>query len=239
MENSKKYLLSTRPLPKAIIEEGAKKNVVIDELSFIATKPVQDEDLFQKIKTLALEKHAVVFTSMNAVEAVVAQIEANPDWQIYSLGNTTRNLIEEAWGSDKIVATADNARQLGERLIDDGVKRVVFFCGNIRRDELPNKIRSEGGSIEEIVVYETEETPAKLEKDYDGILFFSPSAVQAFFRQNKPSKHTVLFAIGKTTEEAIRQAKGRNIIVAKLTDKTEIALDAIDYLITNQPFKQA
>ena len=234
MESSKKYLLSTRPLPKSVVEEGAKKHVVIEELSFIATKPVRDENLSQKIKTLAAEKHVVVFTSMNAVEAVADQIDSIPGWKIYSIGNTTSKLIEEAWGKDKIVATAENAQRLGERLIDDGVKDVVFFCGNIRRNELPNKIRSEGGTIEEVVVYETEETPSSLAKDYDGVLFFSPSAVHAFFSSNKAAKHTVLFAIGKTTEEAIRQNKGRNIVVANVTDKVEMAQDAIDYLNTNK-----
>jgi uroporphyrinogen-III synthase len=233
MESSKKYLLSTRPLPKTVVEEGAKKGVVIEELSFIETKPIYNEELFDRIKTLASEKHTIVFTSMNAVEAVAEQINSAPDWNIYSIGNTTRKLIEEKFGPEKIIATAENAQRLGERLIDDGVNDVMFFCGNIRRDELPNKIRSEGGQIEEIVVYETEETPSKLTKDYDGILFFSPSAVQAFFSSNKPAKHTVLFAIGKTTEEAIRQNKGRNIVVANVTDKAEMALDAIDYLTTN------
>ena len=230
MESTKKYLLSTRPLPKAVIEEAAEKNVIIEELSFIATKAVQDEAVFQKIKTLAGEKHTVVFTSMNAVEAVAHQVESTPDWKIYSLGNTTRKLIEDAWGPDKVIASAENAQRLGERLIDDGVEEVIFFCGNIRRDELPNKIRSEGGKMEEVVVYETEETPSILTKDYEGILFFSPSAVHAFFSSNKPSKNTVLFAIVKTTEEAIRQHKGKKIVVASVSDKVEMARDAIDYL---------
>ena len=230
MESTKKYLLSTRPLPKAVIEEAAEKNVIIEELSFIATKPVHDKAVFQKIKTLAGEKHTVVFTSMNAVEALIHQVGSTPDWKIYSLGNTTRKLIEEAWGPDKIIASAENAQRLGERLIDDGVGEVIFFCGNIRRDELPNKIRSEGGKMEEVVVYETEETPSILTKDYEGILFFSPSAVHAFFSSNKPGKNTVLFAIGKTTEEAIRQHKGKKIVVASVSDKVEMARDAIDYL---------
>jgi uroporphyrinogen-III synthase len=230
MERDKKYVLSTRPLPKAIIEEGAKKNVVIEELSFIATKPIEDDELFQKIRTLSKEHHTVVFTSMNAVEAIASQVSEVPAWQIYSIGNTTRKLIEEKWGADRIVGTAENAQRLGERLIDDGVREVVFFCGNIRRDELPNKIRSEGGKVEEVVVYETEDTPTNVARDYDGILFFSPSAVHAFYSQNKPAKHTVLFAIGKTTEEAIRQHRNHKIIVANVTDKVELAQEAIEYL---------
>lgn len=230
MASDKKYLLSTRPLPKAIIEEGAGKGVIIEELSFIATNAIADDALSQKIKSLSAKPHTVVFTSMNAVEAVAAQVDIVPAWQIYSIGNTTRKLIEEAWGADKIAATAENAGRLGERLVDDGIKEVIFFCGNIRRDELPNKIRSEGGKVEEVVVYETEGTPTTLAKVYDGILFFSPSAVHAFFTRNKPAKHTVLFAIGKTTEEAIRQYKSGKVIVANITDKAGLAQEAIDYL---------
>ncbi|HEX8315983.1 MAG TPA: uroporphyrinogen-III synthase [Flavisolibacter sp.] len=230
MESDKKYLLSTRPLPKTVTEEGAKKGVIIEELSFIATKPVEEDELFQRIKTLSTEQHTIVFTSMNAVEAVAAQAKEITGWKIYSIGNTTRKLIEEAWGADKIVATAENAQRLGERLIDDGVKEVVFFCGNVRRHELPNKIRSEGGKVEEVVVYATEETPIDLTRNYDGILFFSPSAVESFYSHNKPAKHTVLFAIGKTTEEAIRQHRSHKIIVAKVADKVRLAQEAIDYL---------
>jgi uroporphyrinogen-III synthase len=230
MESNKKYLLSTRPLPKAIHEEGLTKNIIIEELSFIDTKPIEDEELYNKIKALSAERHTVIFTSMNAVEAVSAQIQEAPDWQIYSIGNTTRKLIEEKWGAEKIVATAENAQRLGERLIDDSVKEVIFFCGNIRREELPNRMRSERRKVEEVVVYETKETPTQLTREYDGILFFSPSAVDAFYNQNKPSKSTILFAIGKTTEEALRQHKSHKIVVAHITDKIEMAKEAIDYL---------
>lgn len=230
MENNKIYLLSTRPLPKSVIEEGAKKDVIIEELSFISVHPIQDDTLKERIKKLSTEEHAVVFTSMNAVESVAAHVDAVPRWKIYSIGNTTNKLIEEKWGKDKVVAKAEYGSMLAERLIDDNVKEVVFFCGNIRRDELPARMRSEHRKVEEVIVYETEELPGKLIKEYDGILFFSPSAVNAFFTHNKTGKATTLFAIGKTTAEAIREHKGRNIVVSKVVGKAEMAFEAIDYL---------
>lgn len=79
-------------------------------------------------------------------------------------------------------------------------------------------------------MYETEETPVKLEKQYDGILFFSPSAVQAFYKQNQPAKKTVLFAIGKTTAEALREHKAKNVVVGRETDKAELARQAVEQL---------
>lgn len=229
MSDATKYLLSTRPLPKAVVDDAAAKGVIIETLSFISTAAIQDEALFQKIRNLATQPRTVVFTSMNAVEAVAEQINAPPAWRIYSIGNTTRKLIEAKWGADKLVATAENASRLGERLIDDGVDDVLFFCGNIRRDELPNKIRSEGGRVEEVVVYQTEETPAKLEQEYDGVLFFSPSAVQSFFSANKLPKQTVCFAIGRTTADAIREHSQNKIIIGTESSKEELVYRAVEY----------
>lgn len=229
MPGIKRYILSTRPLPKNLREEAAALNIEIEEMSFIETKAIQEEQTIQKIKELADEKRTVVFTSMNAVEAVGAQVSKTPDWRIYSIGHTTKKLIEEKWGASVLAGDADNAQRLGERLIDDDVKEVVFFCGNIRRDELPNKIRSEGGTVEEVVVYETVETPAQISRHYDGILFFSPSAVTSFFKVNKIDRTTELFAIGKTTAETLRQFAHKKIIVANATGKQELARLAIDY----------
>ncbi|MDQ3683922.1 MAG: uroporphyrinogen-III synthase [Bacteroidota bacterium] len=232
MQKSKPHILSTRPLAKEIISEAEQNGIIIEELSFIETQRLQDPQLFKKIKELSKQQLTVAFTSMNAVEAVIPHITPEVDWRIYCLGNTTKKLIEEKLGGEKIATTAENAKLLAERMIDDGVKSIVFFCGNIRRDELPNKFRSEKVKVEEVIVYETTEIPANLTREYDGILFFSPSAVNSFFKTNKPGKQTQLFAIGKTTAETIRQYKSQKIIIAYSTDKNALARQAIAYFAT-------
>ncbi len=226
-----KTLLSTRPLPKAIVEEAAAKGIAIEELSFIETFPVLDEVIINQIKTVAAQEAVVVFTSMNAVEAVAAQTTTVNNWKVYCIGNTTKQLVMEKLAGATIMASAENAKALAERLVDDGIKNATFFCGNIRRDELPNKLRSEGGKVDEIIVYHTEERPSHLTKEYDGILFFSPSAVDSFFTSNKVPKQTELFAIGKTTAEAIRQHLNKKIFIAHATDKVELTRFAIDYFV--------
>lgn len=229
MADDKKYLLSTRPLAKTIIEEAAAKNIIIEELSFIDTYPIASETVVLRIKQLAAQDCTVVFTSMNAVEAVAAHTQNVSGWKVYCIGNTTKKLVQEKLSSAVIVATAENAQRLAEQVVDDGIKKAVFFCGNIRRDELPNKLRSEGGEVEEIVVYETVEKPSALTKEYNGILFFSPSAVNSFFKNNKVPQQTQLFAIGKTTAETLRQFANRKIIVANASDKQELARQAIAF----------
>ncbi len=235
MENSKRYILSTRPLSKEILSKGEHNGIIIEELSFIETQPLQDPQLFEKIKELSKQKLVVAFTSMNAVEAVLAHIDVEVDWRIYCLGNTTKKLVEEKFGAENIAATAENAKLLAERMIDDGVKSIIFFCGNIRRDELINKFRSEKAEVEEVVVYQTTEMPATLTKEYDAILFFSPSAVHSFFKTNKLNHQKQVFAIGKTTAEAIREHKHHKIIIAHTTDKNEVARQAIAF-INNQNY---
>lgn len=229
MQKTERYILSTRPLPKAIIESAAGEGIIIEELSFIETHPVWSEELSHRIRSLAGGAATVIFTSMNAVDAVADVVERVAGWNVYCIGNTTKTLVQERLAGATIVGTGENAARLAEQLVDDEVKEAIFFCGNIRRDELPNKIRSEGGRVEELVVYETVELSPSLSRTYDGILFFSPSAVRSFFKTNKVPRETELFAIGKTTAETLRPFANKKIIVAHTTDKGELAQQAIEY----------
>ncbi len=227
MQDNKRVILCTRPISKALVQEAATQGIIIEELSFIDTHPVLTEVITDRIREIAGETRTVIFTSMNAVDAVTTVVTAPVHWNIYCIGNTTKKLILEKLPTARIVATGESAARLAERLVDDGVKEAVFFCGNIRRDELPNKLRSEGGMVEEVIVYETQERPTVLTKEYDAVLFFSPSAVNSFFSTNKIPKQTEVFAIGKTTAEAIRQYLNKRIIVAHVTGKEELVQRAI------------
>lgn len=159
----------------------------LDSRSFIRTTPVVAEKLQQHLNELSAQKINAVFTSKNAEKAVGASKE---NWNIYSIYNQAG--VSYGW-------------QLADRIIEKGIKKVVFFCGNMRRDELPDKLRQHGVQVEEITVYTTEETPYLVEKQYDGILFYSPSAVRSFFSLNKLPVTTFCYAIGETTAAEIRK----------------------------------
>ena len=46
---------------------------------------------------------------------------------------------------ENILGTADNAEQLAEKIIKDSIyKKFIFFCGDQRRDELPEKLKNNG-----------------------------------------------------------------------------------------------
>jgi len=86
-----------------------------------------------------------------------------------------------------------------------------------------------GVTVTEIVVYETIVVPHVVKKDYDAILFFSPSAVDSFFSVNKIKRETLFFAIGATTAEAIQQYNHGKIIVAAQPGKEALMQQAIDF----------
>lgn len=225
-------ILSTRPLHADLIEEAAEQGIQIEVLSFIDTAPIQTIEVAEEIEQTALLEATVVFTSMNAVEAVTDILAGEiPAWQIYCIGYTTRKLIADYFGEDAIAGTADNAALLAETIAEEsGAEEVCFFCGDQRRDELPGILSDAGIEVNEITVYETIATPHKLTKAYAGILFFSPSAVDSFFRTNKLPASTLAFAIGTTTAAAIKKYANNTIVVADEPGKESLVQKAIAIL---------
>ncbi len=223
-------VLSTRPLSGEIIENAASKGIDLTIKSFIKTEPIENVEVQQEIEHALTLITSVVFTSMNAVEAVAEFIlEELPAWKIYCIGNTTKQLVEKYFGKSSIAGFADNSTLLAETIVADEPVEVIFFCGNQRRDELPETLRSNDIEVDEIVVYETIPLPQKINEDYHGILFFSPSAVQSFFSVNKIEAATVLFAIGETTAAEIKKFTTNKIIISDEPGKENLAEKMIEY----------
>ena len=231
MQQNKIFILSTRPIDAPLINEAKHQNIEIDILSFIETVPIRSIEVQQEIENALLKSSAVVFTSMNAVEAVANELDGHqPDWRIYSIGNTTRQLVKEYFGEEAIAGTAESAAELAELIVEeDNSDDIFFFCGEQRRDELPDILRSNDIDVNEIVVYQTIQVKHKIEKTYHGILFFSPSAVQSFFSNNKISDQTILFAIGNTTATEIKKYTNNKIITGDEPGKENLVTEMIRY----------
>ena len=209
-------ILSTKKLSKETLNIALGKNITLDEIPFITTAPIKDEALKVKLKGFLQQNINAVFTSQNAVKAFEQIANAGVPWEIFSLGHTTAKAVGKTFGEEKISGRANDASELATLISQDKeIKEVVFFCGDQRREELPAILKEAGLAVNEVVVYSTLETPQKLpRKPYDGILFFSPSAVKSFLSMNKLDKQTQLFAIGKTTAAAITTPPGKKVIIA-------------------------
>src|SRR5689334_5744790 len=155
MQKTKWHILSTAPLPETLVQEAVAQNIALDVIPFIETKSIVDDRTAAQILELFQKPISVVFTSSKAVSVVTKHFQKPISWRIYTVGNATATLIKDCF-QITVSATAKNAVELAEQIIKDKISEVYFFCGNLRRDELPEQLREANILVHEIVVYETQ-----------------------------------------------------------------------------------
>lgn len=192
LSNQKQYLLN------------ADFNVI--EADFITT-----ENKSFELKNI----HAnLIFTSQNAVLSILenSNLEELKAKNVFCVGLKTKDLLVE--NGFNVMAYTGYAQDLAEIIsLVYADESYTFFSGNLRRDTLPEVLKRAHIKFNEITVYETLLTPQKINAKVDGILFFSPSAVESFLVENKIKDETC-FCIGTTTAEALETNKIKNIVIA-------------------------
>ena len=127
-------------------------------------------------------------------------------------------------------ATAKNATILADKIIQTKtIEEVVFFCGDHRLDELPETLRYNSITVNELVVYTTVQLPVFIEKDYDAFIFFSPSAVHSFFSMNTVPINAIMFSIGKTTTATIQTYCTNKVVTSEWPGKDQMIENIISY----------
>ena len=230
MQKNRTILLSTKNISDSLVATASLYNIKIDQIPFIKTEESIESAIEERIKIIGRESHFVVFTSSNAVRAVSELVKEKPAWKIYCIGPKTQMLVAEAFGVESIIGSGNNAKELCEKITSNSsIKKMIFFSGNQRRDELPEKLTEHGIKLEELVVYETIETPTSVSKNYDGILFFSPSAVRSFFSKNKINSEAALFAIGNTTTDEIKLFTNQTVNTPEIPSAEKMVCAAIQH----------
>ena len=85
-----------------------------------------------------------------------------------------------------------------------------------------------------MIVYKTIQTPKTIEKNYDAVVFFSPSAVHSFFSVNTLPINTVIFSIGKTTTATIQSYCSNMIITSEWPGKEQMIDRVLEYFDSNK-----
>jgi uroporphyrinogen-III synthase len=220
-------ILFTRQIDAILDQKASLKKVLIDTGMFIETNTTTEAKIISIVKAKSEENITVVFTSTNAVEAVASFINNKPSWEVYCIGGATKEAVIDVFGESKIKASAKSAVNLGEKIIAAGsIKKVVFFCGDQRLTTLPETLAANGIELEELVVYNTILMPVIIEKNYNGISFFSPSAVHSFFSENTVATSVIMFAIGKTTAATIASYCSNKIVTCEWPGSEQM-LDAV------------
>jgi uroporphyrinogen-III synthase len=229
MEN-KVQVLSTKKLSDSFAELAAEHNICIDQLNFIEIQECVSQEIKNKIADLSTQQITAIFTSSNAVKAVGNIVSTETNWKIFCIAPSTKHTLENVFKNSVIKGAAKDAAELSQKILKDkSVKNVVFFCGNQRRDLLPLELKNSGIDVEEVVVYKTIEKPQNVAKDYEGILFFSPSGVRSFFAKNKLTQEAKIFAIGKTTAEEVKKFSSNTTIISTIPDTGKLIEEVIKY----------
>ncbi|MCD7914374.1 MAG: uroporphyrinogen-III synthase [Tannerellaceae bacterium] len=185
MENKHIYILSTGKIREKYLQEAQQKGFFIDIDPFISVNLCNQQSIRDRIQKLSRENITAIFTSQYAVRSVIKMSDHVPAWKIYCLEGATQKEISSFWGTENIIATAGNGKELATQILSAANKeRYIFFCGNRRMDTIPSSLLAYDLFLEELVVYDTILLPHTINRTYDAIFFFSPSAVESFFSVN-------------------------------------------------------
>jgi uroporphyrinogen-III synthase len=159
-------------------------------------------------------KDNLIFTSQNAVHSILqhpkcAELKTKP---VFCVGLKTKILLSEnGFNVDVYTGYASDLAEIITLIHPND--SFTFFSGNLRRETLPEALKNANVSFNEIQVYETTLTPHKIKDSVEAILFFSPSGVASYLKENTIKKETC-FCIGETTAEALQKIT-KNVIIAK------------------------
>ena len=143
----------------------------------------------------------LIFTSQNAVNIAFESVEIKKQIHgknCFCVGEKTKSLLEEK--GQKVIKMCQNSSDLAQFIAKNHENdSFSFFCGKQRRPEIETILHQKKIVLAIHELYQTNLTPHHFQMHFDGVLFFSPSAVTSFFMENSWSDHMHGFCIGTTT----------------------------------------
>ncbi len=242
-----KTVLVTRAAAQSnqLCEELNARGAIVKLLPLISFAPPENYDALDEVLAGIASFDWILFTSVNAVQAVERRREQIAQGtktamklpRTAAVGPVTADAAEAAGFPVEYVAAdhsgAGLARELGEELR----ARKVFLPRSDRAiPDLPAALRRCGALVTEVVAYrnlppsntDREKLNESLRDGVDGVLFYSPSAVQNFLelvgreRLEGLQGRVLMVAIGPTTANALIAAGIQRI--ARAADSTTKAV---------------
>lgn len=184
-------LLSTKILDPALKQRILSLGYSLIEYAFI-------QIIERKTPPIEILGEALIFSSQNALKIGLKNPHLNPQIKsraCYCVGPKTKALLEA--NQIQVLGYAPTAGDLVQSLIDSQ-KTFSFFCGTKRLNTIETALKKANRLCQIVELYDTLLTPYQIEKPADGLLFFSPSAVESYF--SLPQKISgPAFCLGSTT----------------------------------------
>ena len=188
------------------------------------------------IKFRNLEKDAIelvkknpdkpwIITSKNAARAferIDLSAKINSPQRIYVVGDKTSDGVKRIMPEAEVaVPEKQTSEGLAKLILSENLSsEFIYFSGNRTTGVLNSKLKNAGKTIHRIEVYETLLNELDFPDDtFEAVLFFSPSAVQAYQQSGGFERYSVqLFAIGPTTAKELRRIAPGQIYISPEPD---------------------
>lgn len=196
-------ILFTKNIDPKYISEKLGNHISVDCIEVIKTRSIS-------VERFDLKDRSLIFTSSNGVKSFFEnRFQPNEDFtaknynKIYCVGEKTkRELRKNGFGTFKVLK---NAETLSQFITENCVhEKFIHFCGNLALDVLDKELPLQNISYKKVTVYETEALNPVIHEKYHAIVFFSPSGVRSFAKNNS-LENVILFSIGETTSKEIRK----------------------------------
>ncbi|MBK1894583.1 uroporphyrinogen-III synthase [Chryseobacterium paridis] len=206
-------MLFTKNIDPSVLSKELGEHILVDCIEVIKTTPIQ-------VRPFDLKNYSLIFTSANGVIAFFKNhFKPNENFttknynKIYCVGEKTkRELRKNGFGTFKVLK---NAETLSEFIIGHCPhEQFIHFCGNLAIDVLDNALPLQNIKYKKVIVYNTEETNPLVTEKYHAIVFFSPSGVRSFAKQNSLD-NLKLFSIGETTSNELRKYTQEKIFTSE------------------------
>lgn len=215
-------LLSTKIISHFFKEQLVLHQFSVVEKAFIEVHPITDVVVGQVAKN-------VIFTSQNAVNIAFKNEKIRTVLEnkfFFCVGKKTKALLVE--NGKKVIKIANKSSELADFISKNNKNdQFSFFCNGGRLLDLERILSTNDIKITPIILYNTLPQPHLIKDHFDGVLFFSPSAVRSYSMINT-FKNTHAFCFGPSTAKEVENYT-ENFSVAKTPEDTQMFLIIKNY----------
>lgn len=213
-------ILFTKNIDPVIISKALGEDITADCVEVIKTTPII-------IPPFDLKNYSLIFTSVNGVAAFFKnRFRPNEDFtaknynKIYCVGEKTKKALRKnGFGTFKVLKNAD---VLSQFIIGHCQhEQFLHFCGNLAINVLDKDLPLQNIKYKKVTIYNTEEINPLITEKYHAAVFFSPSGVRSFAKQNS-LENMKLFSIGETTSGELRNYTKGKIFTSEDNNLTSI-----------------
>ena len=209
-----------------LVEALRALSATVEEVPLLSFAPPPDWGPVDAALSEMGKYEAVVFTSPRSARAFSERAAAagrSPGSSpaggraapaVWAAGAGTARALGETFGpvrlpDERLAGERGAASALVSALTAAGIRGPVLFpCGDLRRDELPDRLRERGVAVEEVVCYRsvlaTEDAARRAAARAQVLVVASPSVAGLLARACSPGSRPVLVAVGPTTADAAR-----------------------------------